>query len=343
MLPIEEEMRQWIDQVAFDHVDQVSPAAAGVVAGAEPVETAVRDLRLQPEPFTEVLGKAGEFSAKDAASDLWVRDGVKDHDVVLTQAAEQLRPAEPTGAVCPPWLAEVARDPLFEVRLEIRMAEARVKSVCADITGEDDDRLGKVGRLAATVREPAIPEDLKELVQHVAVRLLNLVEQQDAEWPLPDRVGELAALFETDVTGRRADEALIVVLVAVFAHVEADARAFVAKEELGRGLGQLCLAHACGPHEKERPSRFSSWRRMLEIGQAHIGPDEHGGGRKDGLVLPYDPRRVDEAGLHFDETVRRIQAREFAVNAPPEAAICKECDLKTLCHAEGIISREAQG
>ena len=31
------------------------------------------------------------------------------------------------------------------------------------------------------------------------------------------------------------------------------------------------------------------------------------------MVLPYDPKRVEEAGRHFDETVRRIQARDFAV------------------------------
>jgi CRISPR/Cas system-associated exonuclease Cas4 (RecB family) len=50
---------------------------------------------------------------------------------------------------------------------------------------------------------------------------------------------------------------------------------------------------------------------------------------------------VEEAGRYFDETVRRIQAREFAVTTPPEAGICKECDLKMLCHAEGIIQRSA--
>jgi DNA helicase-2/ATP-dependent DNA helicase PcrA len=61
------------------------------------------------------------------------------------------------------------------------------------------------------------------------------------------------------------------------------------------------------------------------------------------MVLPYDPKRVEEAGRYFDETVRRIQAREFAVTTPPEAAICKECDLRILCHAEGVISREARG
>lgn len=34
------------------------------------------------------------------------------------------------------------------------------------------------------------------------------------------------------------------------------------------------------------------------------------------------------------------KAREFTVTAPPEAAICKKCDLKMLCHAEGILRRE---
>jgi DNA helicase-2/ATP-dependent DNA helicase PcrA len=61
--------------------------------------------------------------------------------------------------------------------------------------------------------------------------------------------------------------------------------------------------------------------------------------KKDALmVLPYDPRRVEEAGRHFDDTVRRIQSREFAVTTPPEAAICKECDLRMLCRSEGIIT-----
>jgi len=56
------------------------------------------------------------------------------------------------------------------------------------------------------------------------------------------------------------------------------------------------------------------------------------------MVLPYEPKRVEEAGRYFDETVRRIQAHEFAVTTPPEATICQECDLRRLCRAEGIIA-----
>ena len=35
------------------------------------------------------------------------------------------------------------------------------------------------------------------------------------------------------------------------------------------------------------------------------------------MSLPYHSERVEEAGRHFDETVRR-----FEVTTPPEAAIC---------------------
>ncbi|MBI3391638.1 MAG: hypothetical protein HY039_00455 [Nitrospirae bacterium] len=33
----------------------------------------------------------------------------------------------------------------------------------------------------------------------------------------------------------------------------------------------------------------------------------------------------------------------IAVTRPPEPAICKECDLKMLCHAEGIVGAPAAG
>ncbi len=59
------------------------------------------------------------------------------------------------------------------------------------------------------------------------------------------------------------------------------------------------------------------------------------------MVVPYDPTRVDEASLHFDDTARRTQARDFAVTTQPEGAGCKECDLRMMCYADGIIRRQA--
>ena len=67
--------------------------------------------------------------------------------------------------------------------------------------------------------------------------------------------------------------------------------------------------------------------------------------RKDNAVMafPYHPERIDEAGRYFDQVVARIQAEEFRVTQPPEAAICKECDLRLLCYAEGIIGAFSVG
>ena len=59
------------------------------------------------------------------------------------------------------------------------------------------------------------------------------------------------------------------------------------------------------------------------------------------MVLPYRPERVNAAGRHFDAMVGRIQAGEFRVETPPEPRICRECDLRTLCRAEGVIGGEA--
>ena len=123
------------------------------------------------------------------------------------------------------------------------------------------------------------------------------------------------------------------------------------------GDGKLeLLDFKTSPRPKHSPELIAAYERQL-CTYAHIMERRHSRQvdrlllywtseprKQDALmVLPYDPKRVEEAGLYFDETVHRIQAREFAVTTPPEATICKECDLKILCHAEGIISKEARG
>ncbi|MEM4202690.1 MAG: ATP-dependent DNA helicase [Candidatus Methanomethylicaceae archaeon] len=57
------------------------------------------------------------------------------------------------------------------------------------------------------------------------------------------------------------------------------------------------------------------------------------------MVLPYNPTKVEEAGRYFDAIVHRIQSKDFNIQAPPESKICTECDLRLLCHADGIIAK----
>ena len=120
------------------------------------------------------------------------------------------------------------------------------------------------------------------------------------------------------------------------------------------GDGKLALLDfKTSPRPKDSPELIAAYERQL-CTYAHILERRHGKRvdrmllywtseprKEDALMaLPYRPELVQEAGRHFDETVRRIQAGEFSVKTPPEPAICKECDLRTLCYAEGVIAKE---
>lgn len=157
-------------------------------------------------------------------------------------------------------------------------------------------------------------------------------------------------------TEKAAFEMRRVIQTEVDVSLEKDGYILAGKVDLllgGDGKLEL-LDFKTSPRPKDSPELIAAYERQL-CTYAHILERRHGrhvdrlllywtseSRKEDALmVLPYDPARVEEAGRHFDETVRRIQGREFAVTTPPEAGICKECDLKMLCHAEGVIGREA--
>jgi DNA helicase-2/ATP-dependent DNA helicase PcrA len=154
------------------------------------------------------------------------------------------------------------------------------------------------------------------------------------------------------------DEMRRVIQTEVDVSLEKDGYILAGKVDLllgGDGKLEL-LDFKTSPRPKDSPELIAAYERQL-CTYAHILQRRHGrhvdrlllywtseACKEDALmVLPYDPRRVEEAGRHFDDTVRRIQAQEFGVATPPEAGICKECDLRMLCHADGVISREARG
>ena len=127
----------------------------------------------------------------------------------------------------------------------LREAERRVLGDHrgADVAGHDEDRVAEVHRAALRVGEAAVLEDLQEDVEHVRVRLLDLVEQDDAVRLAAHDLGELAALVVADVAGRRADEAGHGVLLHVLAHVDLHEVVLVAEEE---------VRPACGPAPSSR-------------------------------------------------------------------------------------------
>ena len=131
----------------------------------------------------------------------------------------------------------------------------RLVGAAAEVARHDEHGVGEVDGAALAVGEAAVVEQLQQHVEHVGVRLLDLVEQHDRVRPAPHRLGELTALLVADVARRRADEARHGVLLHVLRHVDADHRPLVVEQEVGERARQLGLADAGGAEEQERADR----------------------------------------------------------------------------------------
>mmetsp|Transcript_60466 Transcript_60466/g.138701 ORF Transcript_60466/g.138701 Transcript_60466/m.138701 type:complete len:430 (+) Transcript_60466:657-1946(+) len=107
----------------------------------------------------------------------------------------------------------------------------------------------------------------------LAVRLLELVEQQQRVGPPAHRLGQLAALLVAHVARRSAHEARDGVALREFGHVEPGDRLVRVEEEVRERLAQLGLADAGGPDEEEHAKRTLG---RLQTGASHanrVGDD----------------------------------------------------------------------
>ncbi len=167
-------------------------------------------------------------------------------------------------------------DAIEELGLEVRVDGAHhlgLVGARAEVARHDHDGVGEVDRAPLTVGEPAVVHELQQDVEHVRVRLLDLVEQDHRVRPAPDRFGELSAFLVPDIARRRADEPRHGVLLHVLRHVDTHHRPFVVEEELrqgpprarssrhpsGRGTGTSRSAGA--DRKAPRGSAGSRWRR----------------------------------------------------------------------------------
>ena len=176
--------------------------------------------------------------------------------------------------------------------------------------------------------------------------------------PIGDQAREAAFTQVINYFRQNQDEMSRVIDTEVDVSLEKEGYILAGKVDLllgGDGKLEL-LDFKASPRPKDSPELIATYERQL-CTYAHILEHRHrrhvdrlllywtSEARKEDalMVLPYYPEWVEEAGRHFDETVHRIQTRQFAVTTPPEAAICRECDLRMLCRAEGVIDREALG
>jgi hypothetical protein len=273
LLP-EDPLRQRVLHELLDRAPERS-GSEGLVVALLRQQLLRRPRELEPEALALELLAHPLHHEIDDLGDLVERQLVE-HDH-LVDAVQELGAEVPLQGFVDLLLHALVRDRLARLGEPDRgLAEVRR----AEVRGHDEHGVLEVHRSALSVGEPAVLEDLEQRVEHVGVRLFDLVEQHDRERLASHGLGELAALLVAHVTGRRPDQTAHRVLLHVLAHVELDERPLVPEEELRERLGELGLPDAGGPEEDERPAR------PLGVLEACPRPADRSGQRLDGVVLP---------------------------------------------------------
>ena len=188
-------------------------------------------------------------------------DKVEDHDVVLPDAVEKLRP--------PQLKLEVIADSRDDLLVYLLVPICRIDQLLFHhsalperillhdipddplVAGKDDDGFRKIHRIPLSIRQPAVVKDLQEFIQNARVRLFDLVKQDDGKRIVPDCVGELATRLVADIAGRRTQELLVGVALLILGHVKPQKAALIPEEVPGQRLGGFRLAGARRPGEEK--------------------------------------------------------------------------------------------
>jgi DNA helicase II / ATP-dependent DNA helicase PcrA len=207
-------------------------------------------------------------------------------------------------------------------------------------TIEEIHRLVLDGRLEE-LNEPRI-RDLFD-------RTFGFLAQADVR-PIGPKAREAAFRQVMNYFRQNQDEMQRVVETEVDVSVEKDGYILTGKVDLLLGGdGKLEILDFKTSERSDDPVLIAAYERQL-CTYAHILERRHGKRperlllywtaeeRKEDAVMefPYRPELVDEAGRYFDEIVGKIQAADFRIVRVPERKVCKECDLRSLCAAEGI-------
>ena len=278
---VEQHARRLIGDRALDGPAQRPRAVHGVIPrGRERIERRIRHLQLHARALHARVDRVEEL-LRDLA-DVGARELVKDDDVV--DAVEKLRPerlfqvghdhAADLGVRAPGALARLLR--------EAEAAAAVRDGLRADVRGHDDDGVAEVHLPPERIRELAVLHDLQQEVEHVLVRLFDLVEQHNGIRLAAHLFRELAALLVADIARGRADEPRDAVPLHIFRHVHADERLLVAEERLGQRAAELRLPDAGRAEEQKAADR------AVRVAETDAAAADRVRDRVHGLLLPDD-------------------------------------------------------
>ena len=163
----------------------------------------------------------------------------------------------------------------------------------ADVARHDDDRVLEADHASLAVGQTTVIEHLQKDVEHIRMRFLDLVEQDDAVRPAAHGLGELAAFVVANISRRSTNEALHAELLHVLGHIDANHGLLGIEQVLGKRLCELGLANARRTEEQKRADG------LVGIGKTRAVAPDGAGHSVDRLVLAYDA--LVQLSLEIDE------------------------------------------
>ena len=140
----------------------------------------------------------------------------------------------------------VLRLPVTDQLLNLRRAQ---------VGGHHHHGVAEVDRAALTVGQTTVFQHLQQHVEHIRMRLLDLIHQDHRVRLTTHRFGQITAFFVTDVARRRTDQASNRMLLHELGHVDPHHGVLGVKQELGQCLAQLGFTHTGRAKEHERATR----------------------------------------------------------------------------------------
>ena len=108
-------------------------------------------------------------------------------EILLRQVVEANDLIHPVQKLRPQELPQGLHGALLPLLCQgLAKAQAAALPVGAGVGGHDDDGVLKVDQTALGVGDPAVVQDLQQNVQHIGVRLFDLVEENDTVGPAAD-------------------------------------------------------------------------------------------------------------------------------------------------------------
>ena len=187
-------LRERILDLRLDRALQGTRTVHGVESRlADPIARSIIESQLNIA-FGEPLTQTAQLDVDDGA-DLLPAERMEHHEFI-----------DPVDELGPKVLGDHLHHGFFHLGV-IRLAGEFLNHLAAEIRGHDHHAVPKVHRPTLTVGEASVVEHLQQHVEHVRMRLLDLIEQNHAVGPAANRLGQVPALFVAHIAGRRADEA----------------------------------------------------------------------------------------------------------------------------------------